>query len=216
VRQPLRIFNNLSSSTLWSLITANLVVAALALRFDWSLIELLWIYWSQSVIIGAINFFKLLSLSQFSTEGFTMNGHAVPADQRTKITTALFFALHFGFFHFVYFIFLTTFTLAGSELNLSARSTNVWGVMLSAIIFLANHLYSFFVNWPQEKLETNIGQQMFIPYIRIIPMHLTIIFGLIIATSTNWRFAPILFFIILKSCSDIVMHQYEHRGVAKQ
>ncbi|MDD5593700.1 MAG: DUF6498-containing protein [Candidatus Margulisbacteria bacterium] len=203
-------FNNPS---LWSLITANLLVAALALRFDWSLIELLWIYWCQSVIIGVINFIKLLTLADFSTEGFTVNGRSVPANQLTKFSTALFFALHYGTFHLVYLIFLSVFTLAGNELPLGPGVTSVAGIVFSTLVFLANHLFSFYSNWPQERLGTNIGQQMFIPYVRIIPMHLTIIFGAVLGSATGGTFVPLLLFLALKTFADVALHLYEHRPV---
>ena len=180
-----RLIEKLNSPTLLSLITANLLVAALALRFHWSLVELLWIYWSQSVIIGVINFFKILSLSQFSTEGYTMNGHSVPADQGTKISTALFFAAHYGTFHLVYLIFLLVFSLEGAELGFGAGAISLYGILFSSLLFLANHLFSFFTYWPQERQGANIGRLMFFPYTRIFPMHLTIIFGSVLSAFSN-------------------------------
>ena len=51
------------------------------------------IYWAQSVIIGFFNFFRILLLKSFSTEGFTSNGTRVPETSKGKWSTALFFAV---------------------------------------------------------------------------------------------------------------------------
>ena len=50
---------------------------------------------------------------------------------------------------------------------------------------------------------------MFHPYIRIIPMHITIVAGSIFAS------AMLPFFLILKTFSDVLMHIVEHRIIRR-
>ena len=52
---------------------------------------------------------------------------------------------------------------------------------------------------------------MFTPYLRIVPMHLTIIFGGLMA-HTN---AGLLLFGVLKTVADVAMHAVEHRRLAQ-
>ena len=52
----------------------------------------------------------------------------------------------------------------------------------------------------------NIGTLMFIPYLRIIPMHLTIILGAVLGSGGG-----LLLFGALKTVADVVMHKVEHR-----
>jgi hypothetical protein len=53
-----------------SLIFSNFLVIIFAVIDKLSAIEVLWIYWAQSVIIGIFNFLKIITLKEFSTEGF--------------------------------------------------------------------------------------------------------------------------------------------------
>lgn len=52
---------------------------------------------------------------------------------------------------------------------------------------------------------------MFLPYARVIPMHLTIIFGFGFGSHS---FALIIF-LILKTVADWIMHEFEHRLLQK-
>lgn len=53
---------------------------------------------------------------------------------------------------------------------------------------------------------------MFFPYARIIPMHLTIIFG---GMLSEWTFAAkttLALFMLLKTFADVIMHVVEKKG----
>ena len=63
----------------------------------------------------------------------------------------------------------------------------------------ANHLFSYFVNRNRAGRRIPIiGSMMFFPNIRIIPMHVFIVFG---AFAAGWHFA-LVFFLILKMLAD--------------
>ena len=55
-------------------LAGNAMTFAAALTQHWSVTPILWIFWCQSVIIGAVNVVRILSLKEFSTAGLTMNG----------------------------------------------------------------------------------------------------------------------------------------------
>jgi hypothetical protein len=90
----------------WVLILTNLIAIGTAIIQQWSIDNLLWIYWSQSIIIGFFSVIKILSLKKFSTKDFLINDRKVKPNKKTKITTAIYFILFFGFFHFVYWLVL--------------------------------------------------------------------------------------------------------------
>ena len=56
-----------SDLTIRSLIASNLVVIVWALIEKWSIVTIMWIYWTQSVTIGIFWFIKMLTLKNFST-----------------------------------------------------------------------------------------------------------------------------------------------------
>ncbi|MHC4109626.1 MAG: DUF6498-containing protein, partial [Planctomycetota bacterium] len=80
-----------SDLSLWALIISNLIVIVWALIEGWQFAIVVWVYWSQSVAIGALWFFKILTLKEFSTKGFTINEKAVKPTTDTKSHTAFFF-----------------------------------------------------------------------------------------------------------------------------
>jgi hypothetical protein len=167
----------------------------------------MWVYWFQSITIGFFNFIRILQLKEFSTEGFKINGQPVQPTQSTKIFTAFFFLFHYGFFHFVYLIFLLTGTFA----KVYGNGPNFIGlkhIFLTALLFFINHLFSYFYNRPRDTKKQKIGSLMFYPYARIIPMHLTIIF--------SFSFGGALpLFLMLKTFADGIMHVVEHNVIRK-
>jgi hypothetical protein len=89
-----------------ALLLSNVATLAAALVFHWPAGWLLWPYWIQSVVIGWYARKRMLALRAFSTAGFTSNDQPVPENEEGKRSTANFFALHYGFFHFGYAFFL--------------------------------------------------------------------------------------------------------------
>src|SRR3989344_9635074 len=104
-----RFKNLLADSSVLSLLFSNLLVIILAIVQKWEVSTVLWVYWMQSIIIGFFQFLKILSLKKFSTENFTVNNQPALPTTKTKLFTAFFFMFHYGFFHFIYAIFLFNF-----------------------------------------------------------------------------------------------------------
>lgn len=183
-----------------SLLISNLVVMIIALIQSWDLSTLLIVYWFQTVIIGFFNFFRILALKNFSTENFKINNRQVEPTQGTKLFTAVFFAFHYGFFHFVYLVFIFS-----SVLTTRANIDGIY-IFSGVVVFGINHFFSFRHNKKiDEQNKQNIGSLMFTPYIRIIPMHIIMIFGTILGAGS------LFVFLILKTIADMVMHTVKHR-----
>ncbi len=196
-----------ADASFWALTGSNLVVIVWALIEQWSLSPLMWIYWCQSVVIGIFWFFKILGLRQFSTKDLKINDHSVPPTKDTRNQTAVFFLMHYGFFHLVYFIFLVV----------DFRIDSIFEVITAAGIFVLYQGYSFFYNqkW-LTKTKPNIGKMMLFPYARVIPMHLTILFAgaiMNVFSGSIWVQRPALvLFLLLKLTADAIMHVVEQKG----
>lgn len=153
----------------------------------------------QSIIIGFFQFLRILSLKKFSTENFKINNQPVLPTNNTKIFTAFFFIFHYGFFHFIYAIFLFNFFK-------SSQPFDFVNLFLGGFIFFINHFFSYYHNKiVDQQKKQNIGQLMFSPYARIIPMHIIIIFGAILGQST------LIVFLLLKTLADLFMHTIRHK-----
>ena len=97
-----------------AILLSNAFTIGLAIFQNWDLRPLLMIYWAQSAIIGVFSFFRMVLLKKFSTEGLKSNGKAVPETSKGKWSTAIFFAVHYGFFHVVYAVFVFGAVFGGS------------------------------------------------------------------------------------------------------
>lgn len=178
---------------------ANAMTLAGAIFEHWNATPILWIYWGQSVVIGLANVIRMLSLKEFSTEGFTSGGRQVPETPQSKVSTAMFFALHYGFFHLGYALFL-----AGR-----GRMSGVSRLALlgNVLVFAVAHALPLIRGRGNDLAQKrpNLGTLMFYPYLRIIPMHLTIIFGSMLPQ------AALPLFVGLKTLADLGMHAIERK-----
>jgi Family of unknown function (DUF6498) len=79
--------------------------------------------------------------------------------------------------------------------------------VVCTLVFLINHGYSLAHNLRRDAAgRPSIGALMFLPYLRILPMHFTILLGGLLFSGT---FAFVLFG-ALKTAADAVMHTIEH------
>jgi len=202
----------------WSLIFSNLSVIFFALIEHITAADVLWIYWGQSVIIGVFNFINIISLKKFSTEGFKQGGKQALPTRGVKISTAVFFLIHYGFFHFVYAMFIGGFYSMNQGYSLAA-DTNI--VLYSAVIFFVSYLIEFIVSRTKISDELpNIGGLMFAQYARIIPMHITIILGGFATTfgdmfSNDTNSFIIALFVMVKTLVDLITHSINFSALIK-
>ncbi len=218
--------NILSDPSAITLLISNLVVIALALAEGWSLAMLMLVYWCQSMVIGFFNILKILTwkapvatnpdsiLKEIRSEGEQKPG-LNPLLLAGKVFLAGFFAVNYGAFHFGYLIFILGGFFATSPFSAPNAGAIDW-LMVGATtaVFFGNHLFSFIYNLKKDGAsEKNIMQIMFAPYARIIPMHLTIIFGtMLMIFFGNPTLATILF-LSLKTAADMKMHADEHSNL---
>jgi hypothetical protein len=155
---------------------------------------------------------RILALERFSTEN--TEGFTGGTDEEIKRRTAKFFAMHYGIFHLVYLLFMLSFVGAGKlpgGLQVAPITGNdVAWIAVASLIFVLTHRASFRRNIEHDRHgRPNIGALMFLPYARVLPMHLAIILGLILGHA-----GAILLFGILKTIADVGMHWVEHRVLA--
>ena len=192
-----------ASRPLLLLLASNLLTIVLALVQHWDVAVLMWIYWGQSLVIGYYNVHRILGLERFSTRGFRINHRPVAPTRRTQRQTAGFFTLHYGLFHLFYGLFMVNDAALGNDVSL-------FMVMVCIVAFWLNHGYSYRHTRARDRERVpNIGSIMFFPYLRIVPMHLMILFGH--AFMDNGPLA-LLFFLLLKTAADAAMHVVGHAG----
>jgi hypothetical protein len=197
------------SYSAWSILISNLLIAFFTIIEKQSVLNVLWVYWFQSVIIGVFNFFKILSLKEYSTDGMKMNNKLLTKSKSAKVSVAVFFLFHYGFFHFVYAIFLSVFISTGGIIN---TNIDVTFILLTSLIFFVNYLGEFiFIFKREQAVIPSLPRVMFAPYRRIIPMHITITASGFVLVGGAFSAADpsliiLLIFIGLKTFMDLVTH----------
>ena len=154
--------------------------------------SLVFLYWGQSVLIGLFNFVDLLTVKDILPGTMNINDAPVSNSNRSKGCAASFFLVHYGIFHIVYGIFI----LVQSKLDIDLRF-----VLLGLIAFSLTLIIQFIQQKRLQKtIPANIGKMFFLPYLRIVPMHLMILGPALF----NWKASVI--FLVLKTLADIIMY----------
>ncbi len=181
------------------------MVAAVGIALGWRLSDLLWPYWIQSVIIGLYAARRILALKRFDVSDFKINGKPAEETDKTRRSTATFFLVHYGVFHAVYFAFLAA--------RWPADQTWLWIAGAGISFLVQQHMaYSQTIETIQRG-HPNIGTLMFLPYLRVLPMHVTILFGAANAGENSGVW--ILLFTLLKTAADLAMNAAENRVLTK-
>lgn len=196
----------------WILVGANLVALAVAWTQKWPLFWLLIPYWVRNVVIGWYSAKRILALQRFTTEG--TSGFEGRNDEEIKRNTVKFFACHYGGFHLVYLFFMhiafSMGKLPGGIVVPELTGKDWLWIAGLGLTFALTHRASFKRNLESDsQSRPNIGTLMFLPYARVVPMHLTFCVGLGLGYS-----GAVLLFGLLKTIADAGMHVVEHRVLA--
>lgn len=178
----------------WIIIISNLSVFFLpGVNLSIDAATLLWIYLSQSIMIGMVHVLKLW---------FYKFGEATgPAEWKSPRKLAIFFIFHYGFFHFVYSFFLPP------------SAANWTTVLEGAAVFSFALIWNTIVHYKTENSgEYNANDFMFLPYLRIIPIHIAIIVGGFFS-ALGGTFLPVLVVLMLmKTAMELGMEYFQQLG----
>lgn len=175
---------------LWFLVLMNSYLIYYYLQQPDEFNTIIWIYWLQSILIGFFNFIDLMTVKNPDESSMKMNNQ--PVTKSNMGCAAWFFLFHFGFFHFVYAIFLLTSNLKGANGKI---------ILISAGIFLAESTIQLIRKKRIPETEkVNVGKMFFTPYLRIVPMHLVILLPSFLGIAGS------LIFLVLKMIADVGMY----------
>jgi hypothetical protein len=194
----------LKSPAVFAIIFANSIPLIGGVFFGWSLFEVVFIYWAESAVIGFYSIFKLIITTKFAA-----------------FFNVPFFIVHYSGFMLAHLVFIfailqpdivsngSFFPSFPTILNL------VSGVGIALIGLLLSHGFSFLYNfiYKQEYKKIKGNEQMFLPYARIVIMHLAIVFGGGISLIFGEPQTLLVLLIVLKTFVDILAHSKIHRKI---
>ncbi len=191
--------------SLWCLLATNVLTIYFAMAESWDVGLVVLIYWFQSIAIGFINILRILRLKSFGKLGLILNGKFLTeATPEARWTLAIFFFVHYGFFHIVFLVIL----LGNMDFDRLWEYASRDGIRLffvGILAFIVSEGFAFFYNRTRETTTRNVGSLMLYPYIRIIPMFM------IMGAGAAFPGNLLIYFLSLKTASDGIMHIIEQR-----
>lgn len=181
----------------WIVIASNVAIFFLpGMNLKEKATTLIWIYLGQSIMIGIVHALKLFTY-RFSP--FT----GKPGEWSSPKALGAFFLAHFGFFHFVYAMFIP---FKRIDMMLFTEGLAIFG--LSLFINTIRH-------FPKENSGNyNANDFMFLPYFRIIPIHIAIILGGMVSIFSGGNAGVFVILAILKTVMEMGMEYAQHLGVS--
>lgn len=196
---------------IFSLIAMNLIPLVGVLKFGWDAGTIVFLYWLENLAIGILNIPKIIACGRAgTTKGGDENSQ--PEKYGSLIFLSFFFSLHYGLFCFGHFMFLQSTYDSLPELS------GVWASLFSPVLFWSilalalSHLISMGLNFfgKKEYLTRTANAQMFLPYSRILLLHIVIVFSGAIAVATGQGHATLILLVALKIIFDAAAHTAEH------
>ena len=192
-----------------ALIAANLVPVAGVLWFGWEVFPLMFLFWSENVVVGVFNVLKMICAAGGGTLG-----------QASKFFIIPFFCVHYGMFTFVHGIFIVM--MFGGEMQNGQGFPGVekfWSVMREnhlgwAVLGLViSRGISFATNYIGSGEYKNVLAPMLMaqPYGRIMVLHITIIGGGFLVMALHSPVLGLLLLVVLKTILDLAGHLRERR-----
>jgi len=180
--------------SLWSLLISNVITIIFALTQKWDLSEVVIVYSCQTIIIGVFVFIKIIT--SHDTDRY------IPPFIR--IFPALLFLLMNTIFNYSYLISFFKKLVLKDYLS-TVDSIKLKFIIISVVIFLINHLFSYFYNQTKSSFSESITAPTFFSIIRIIPLDFMIALGPVFG-------GPLFVFLIIKTSIDVFMHYVEHQS----
>jgi hypothetical protein len=192
------------------LIAANTLPLIGVLAFEWSVRDILLLYWAESGVIGIYTILRILRTHKTETP--------IPPVQIEfyKLTIIIFFIIHFGLFMSVHRIFIYAFSMPK---DIALASTNQHRLMIatSTLALLISHGISYQQNFLKKKEYENVSIERLMaqPYIRIAAMQFTLIFGAFLFGLFKHTAAALAILVIAKIIIDLFAHNQEREKFKK-
>jgi len=204
------------------LVLVNAAPLAAVFVFRWDAADLVLLYWTENLIVGAFNVLRMLVADPPDGSG--------PA---SKLFMIPFFIIHFGIFctvHGLFLVFLLEIGAGSAGPQLDAFGSGGLLGMPGALVralwtdaprgaawvlagLAVSHAGSFvqYSLLGGERTSATVSQLMTRPYRRIVVMHLTIMAGAALTLFLDSPPSLLMVLVLVKLVLDLLLHNREHR-----
>jgi Family of unknown function (DUF6498) len=192
-----------------ALLLANLVPVFGVLFLHWEVFPLMFLFWSENVIVGVFNILKMLTANPES-----------PVSWAGKLFIIPFFCVHYGMFTFVHGIFVVALFGGGMKHGVGFPTPETfWHIMQEnhlgwAVLGLAvSRAISFATNYigNGEYKRASLPVLMQQPYGRIVVLHIAILGGGFLVMALHSPPMGLLLLVALKIALDLRGHFAERK-----
>ena len=218
------------------LIGINLSMIAGVVLFNWSVLDIVFLYWVENLVVGAINVLRMMiarmdmeevpeiqhRLSELDQgEGREAVRMVRKASAAARFFLIPFFIVHYGGFCYGHGVFVLS--MFGSGGMLGSATEGVDDPTISALLtpeirfaimaLAISHLFSFFRNFigGGEYRRTHAAMLMMRPYGRIVALHVTILFGAFLTSVLGSPMGLLIILVVMKTIADLGLHQVERK-----
>jgi len=191
---------NADKRSLWALISANVIPLLGAYFLNWQLAEIVILYWAETLILLFYHSVRNIAVSPIM--GFFQSIF-------NCVHIIMFAAIHFAF---IWNIFVLGFWIPTAEKDESLATVFNYLIHLwpALVALFASHGYSLFLHFFQNPNAEKVPLKALSLFVRIIIMHIVVIFGGILALLTNSHWTTLLLLVSLKTIADAKAHSKQH------
>ncbi|WP_018936684.1 DUF6498-containing protein [Thioalkalivibrio sp. ALJ24] len=176
------------------LIAVNGLPLAGVVFFEWTVYEVLLLFWAENLVIGLFTVTRFVTLARRKGENRAW-------------FMAPFFLFHYGMFTMVHGMFVV------SMFRPDDHAASDFGLMIPFLALLLSHGTSYVLNFigRREYESVTANEVMVAPYKRIVILHITILAGGGLVTYLGSPMAALALLVVLKTAIDVFTHVREHR-----
>jgi len=207
--------------SLVALVVANLVTLGGVLTDAWSTFDVVFLYWSENVIIGVLNLLKMLIAGVAGDpRGRVQAGGGLSSGLGGLLFLCAFFTVHYGLFTFIHGVFVME--LFGGAMH-SGGSPNPFRELVSVVLggsglcvgllsLAGSHGLSFVSNFLiRGEYRQARTQKLFVaPYGRIVLLHLVVLGGGFATTACGSPLPAVALLVLTKTATDVGLHLRAH------
>jgi len=210
------------TTSIAALIIANLVPLFGVLYLGWETVDILFIYWFESLIIGIFNVLKMLFTNMFDQPNQPVKLRIIANILLfpVKLLTILFFIVHYGGFMLGHGFFLL-FLFAHVPESVFESPATILPYVIDLVLKLKIAIFSLFIShgisfaknfFFNSEGKNNRESDFFLnPYKRIIIMHITIVLCAGITMATGQNIFALVGLITIKTIADLWAHLQERQ-----
>lgn len=218
------------------LIAVNLSMIAGVVLFKWSVMDIVFLYWVENLVVGAINVLRMLiaspDIGQIPGVEHQMSeleknqvknaaGMVRKASAAAKFFLIPFFIVHYGGFCYGHGVFVLAMfgdggmfgSSGGGDTGPTFMNLLTPEIRFAIMALAISHLFSFFRNFigGGEYKRTHAALLMMRPYGRIVALHITILFGAFLTAVLDSPMGLLIILVFMKTVADLGLHQVERK-----